>query len=401
MVMLLLFIGSSLRAQDVDALTVVWVSNGDLWGWREGASDPVRLAEGGIAGMSNQGANAVPIALSPDGGHVAFVKGEDLSSLWISDWHESRELVSSTHLPAEENSQPHIVDVAWRDLSTLYFNSGTSWIPRPGIVRQDDLWRVSIATGAVEQIFPPGQGGAFTFGPDGRYAALVTPGQYDQSEGKVTLFDLSTGKRLTVLSFPAVSTGSNYAFYPQIFWKSDSSGLRLAIPDKDLVYDDSSKATHLWQVSVEGLSEQIGSVNASFYGLPQWSSDGQYMAYIRRVGLSMNNQLELVLANGDGSHPTVYATGEVGTLGTPVWAEDMNRFFYEQGTPGNFWSGEPGGSPALLPVPIYSPRFLRGGRYVYATAPAGPFELRYARIGQADSTRIATVDKLLPVFAAG
>jgi Tol biopolymer transport system component len=267
-------------------------------------------------------------------------------------------------------------------------------VSRPGIVVRDDWWRVDIRTGKVEQILSPGEGGGFTFSSNGQYAALVVPGRYDERDGEVELFDLTAGDKREVFSFPAVSTGANYAFYPQIFWEADSLALRLVIPDKDLVYDDSTRPSVLWQVSVEGSVQQLGAVIASFYGLPQWSADGQFIAYIRRTE-GENNQLELILARGDGNEAVVYASGEVGALGEPRWLPDANLFVYERGQPGMYWLGQPGEPPVPFLGLLYAPEFLADGWYVYMTEER---ELRYAQIGGSDSTLITVLGDSYLVF---
>lgn len=392
-----LFIGTRLTARESLVLTVVWVSQGDLWGWRQGDGNPILLGEGDVPGLSNQVRDAKPLAISPDGARVAFVRGNNLESLWVSDWQEAREVVSSAQLPVEEHGQSHIVDISWADANTLYLNTGASWIPRPGIVRRDDWWKVDIQTGVVKQILPPGEGGTFSFSPDGRYATLTTPGLYDREEGVVRLVDLATGESRIVFSYPAVSTGSNYFFYPELFWEADSSAFRFVIPNKDLVYHDSARDSVLWRVSVENSAEELGSVRASFYGLPQWSSDGQSMSYIRRPEGEGSNRLELMLAQGDGSEAVVYTSGEVGTLGASRWLSGSKQFVFEQGQPGMYWVGKPGEEANPLPDRIYLPLFLANGLYVCVTE---SFELRYAQVTQTDSNFIAAMDSSVPVFDA-
>jgi hypothetical protein len=209
--------------------------------------------------------------------------------------------------------------------------------------------------------------------------------------------DINGQNHLDVLNFPAVGTASDYNFYPQLFWEADNSAFNLAVPDKDLVYRDDSALTTLWRITVDGTKTQRGTLQATFFGLPQWSYDGTQIIYLHRKGDITTNQFELMLASGDGSKPVVYATDSAGAIGLPQWLPNSHQFIYSQGEPGDYWLGELGQPPRALPEKIFNPRFVDSTTYVFSNSTS---ELRYAHLGDATSTLIATIHNATLIFDA-
>ncbi|MBZ0277140.1 MAG: hypothetical protein K8I60_13400, partial [Anaerolineae bacterium] len=253
-------------AAEVDSavpLVVAWVENGSLIVWQAGEAQPRRVASGGV----------IRPYLAPDGAHIAYTRGPAGSpeSLWVVDsaGQAEQELVPNDRLRPFQNGKPVIGDVAWLDDTVLYFNTGQ--IYATGQERQDDLWRANTHTREVVLILPRTEGGSFSISPDRQQIAVVYPGTYGQRDGRIRLVDpLGQEEGRNLLFFTGVSTGAEYKFYPELFWEADSAALRVAIPDPDLVYDDvNSPPTDLWRLSVDGSREHLGSVTASFFGLPQ------------------------------------------------------------------------------------------------------------------------------------
>lgn len=356
---------STVHAAAKDVLTVVWVENGDLMRWQSGDSAPAKIASGTIRSA----------ALAPDAAHAAYTCGTDTASnsLWVVDisGKSEKQLVTLDALKGN-----FIGDVGWLDASTLYFN--TVQINGVGQVRQDDLWRADLASGTATPILAPGKGGSFTFSPDGQWIALVRPGQYGGQQGQINLVDPLGQNEKDLLAFPAVSTGADYLFYPPVFWSADSQSLNVAIPDKDLIYADSTAMTALWKLGVDGSQKQFGTVQASFFALPQWSSDGTLIAYMQRSGGVSSNDFSLMVARGSGLNGVVYTSGTAGMLQFVSWLPGANQFLYAQGDPGTYWLGTPG-QPQQLPGVIFTPRFVSPTTYIYSISSANNvFELRAA-----------------------
>ena len=198
--------------------------------------------------------------------------------------------------------------------------------------------------------------------------------------------------------FPEISTASEYRFYPEIFWESDSTAFRVAIPTSDLIYHDATALTTLWRFKVDGTYQQLASLQASFFGLPAWSSDGRFMIYLRRTS-EVGNQFNLMTADGDGARPIVYLTDQAGMLQLPRWLPDASEFVYARGQPGDSWLGSPDSAPMQLPGSVYNPVFADPTHYVYTASSATGFEMRYSDL--ADPTAalsIAPISDPFPSF---
>jgi hypothetical protein len=370
------------------SLTVAWVEYGDLLVWHQGDSAPAKIASGDIQAAF----------LAPDGEHIVYLRNftTPSESLWViaRDGSNNREITV-------DKAPDELVTgyIAWLDASTFYFNTirGTD----AGAVYSDDLWRADVTTATAQQLLPPGEGGRFTISPDKRHIVLVRPGVYDSTEGQISLINPDGGDRQELLSFPAVSTGAEYLFYPLIFWQADSSAFHVAIPDKDLIYNESSGMTTLWRLGIDGSQQQLGNLQASFFTQPQWSSDGNFVVYARRVGEADSNQFEIATASGDGSGATAYTAGLAGALQLLGWLPDANQFLYAQGEFGMFWLGIPGEPPQALPGRIFMRKFITDSSYLYVDLSTNPLELRYTDLHHPGiSTLLTTVDVFFLNFDA-
>ncbi len=383
---------SSASSTNLDKLRVVWVDGGNLFTWVNG--NTVNLFDSD---------DVVRPYFGPDGEHVAFTRGQGglPETLWIAniDGQNVRELVGAKDFAGED--VPILIgQIAWLDESNLYFN--TARLESLGLGRQDDLWRANIETGEVILLLSSGEGGAFSLSPDRQHIALIQSGLYGELQGQIRFMDiLQTDALQASLSFDAVSTGAEYRFYPEVFWEADSSALRVAIPDKDLIYDEeSSAATALWRLPVAGSYEQIGSVSASFFGLPRWSSDSTYIVYLRRVGSLTSNQFELMIADGSGENPLQYARGEAGSFGMPDWLPKSLQFIYPQGEPNQYWLGNPSTPPQPLIERVFNPHFVDNSSMVYVAVSGSSVELRYLQLDNPTSSLIATLNSPEWIFDA-
>ncbi len=374
-------------------LSAVWVDGGNLLVWRTGEDFPRRIASGAV----------IQPRLNPDGSRVAFTRGPRGSalSLWVADLDgvAERELAGPDRLAVDldtSQSSRQIGQVAWLDPHTLFFN--TLIVPTtagPGGGKADDLWRADAQTGAVTRLLADGQGGDFAISPDGAALALVTPGFYGAAQGLIRLVDPQGQPLAELLSFEAVSTASEYAFYPNPHWLPDSSALLVAIPDRDLIYPpgagETPRLAALWRLEPDGPATQIGGVPATFFGLPRWSPDGAWLTYLQQEGDPAENRLTLVLAQGDGTQPTPIVSGAVGALEPPLW--DGDGFTYTFGAPGQVWRVQPGRPPVPFAGgdPAFALRWADATAAVYASAATTPYELRLFDLDNPIPAMIAAV----------
>ncbi len=51
-------------------------------------------------------------------------------------------------------------------------------------------------------LLPPSEGGTFNLSPDRQHIAIIQPGTYNQTDGKISLVDNSGQNRQDILNFP-------------------------------------------------------------------------------------------------------------------------------------------------------------------------------------------------------
>ncbi len=386
---LLVFATSTLHAENNSRLVVAWVEGGDLYVWQTGSDTPTKYA----------GVHALEPHISPDGQYIAYTTPAP-ASLWLIRPTDPTpiEIVPNAALSPSDPQFLHIGNLQWAPNNRLYFNTYIQ--PSRIILQSNDLWLVDATTRTYKQLLPSPQAGRFTLSPDGNHIAIIQPGAYNTTDGTITLVGGNGQNRLTLLNYPAVSTASDYDFIPPPFWESDSNALNIAVPDKDLVYNDDTALVTLWHLAIDGTKTQRGTLQASFFGLPQWSDDGAHLAYLRHKGDITTNEFEMMIASGDGTNPVVYASGTAGNIGVPQWLPHSNQFIFPQGVSGDYWLGQPDQPPQQLPNATFYPYFVDASTYLYATATGDTFELRYAQLGASTSTLIATVHNAIPIFDA-
>lgn len=383
-------------------LIAVWADGGNLLAWRTGDDLPRRIAAGGV----------IQPWLSPDGQQVAFTRGPGgaATSLWVADVGgvAERQLAGPDTLSSATPAgvRREIGQVAWAGPDTLYFN--TVFIPvepMPASGKAADLWRADTRRGIVTRLLEDGAGGDFALSPDGSQIALVWPGFYGHEPGRIWLAGLDGAPQRDLLSFEAVATASEYAFYPALHWLPDSRALLTAIPEPDLIYPAVEGAgprlASLWRLSVTGDPQQLNALPASFFGLPRWSPDGAWLTLLEIVGPREDNQVRLVLAAGDGGNPVSILESSVGVLEAPRWS--AAGYTYAAPAPGELWLGIPGLPPARIPSaqePAFAPRWADASLLVYASAPAPPYELRAFDRDSGVITAIATAGASPPAFDA-
>ncbi|MGB1287917.1 MAG: TolB family protein [Aggregatilineales bacterium] len=388
------------RVESVAAgqLIVAWAEAGNLVIWREGEDLPRRVASSGV----------IRPYISPDGAAVLFTRGVNgiPESLWVvdSEGRAEQQLVASAS-PRNVPQSLQIGDVAWLDDTIFYFNTLEPGLPAP--VPRNDLYRASIQTREVARILAPGDGGRFQISPDKQWVAVTSPGTYGNQDGRIRLLDpLKLRDPRDLLFFVGVATGGHHEFYPELKWLPDSSAIRVAIPDADLIFsetaeDDSVPPTRLWHLPIDNPSDRdlTGSIESSFFGLPQWSPDGSQFLYARRTPGS--NTFEILLADKNGETIVTVSSGQAGDIAVPRWLPTAPDFFYRDEA--LFYLNNAAGTSRLLSTELlFNPKFVSDTQFVFGTVPATTGEGIEMRYGNIDGTSqsIGAAGDLIPVFDA-
>ncbi len=330
-------------SQEKPALVVAWVTNGDLYAWQTGDTFARRVASGGV----------IRPYVSKGGRYIAFTRGSNgvPYSLWTveRDGTAEAQLVGQAQERTFIDGRNFIGDVVWYDDEVLYFN--TLEVAVPSFIPRDDLYRANARIREVALLLRPDEGGRFSISPNGEHIVVVSSGSYGRQDGRIGVIDpLGQARVVNLLYYVGVATGADVPFYPDVFWTSDSAAVILALPDKDLVYNDtqdSLPATDLWQLPIQTPSgrTRIGSVRASFFGLPVYSDDASQLAFLVRDVASNRFTLSLAEANGDNTQ--AYESGELGNISTAHWLPKSNRFWFVTGV-GAFYLGQANQPPTRL-----------------------------------------------------
>lgn len=408
---------SMIQAQDseLSRTMVAWEMDNQVFVWESGDSEPRLIT------TLDESIEVNRVALAPDGQHIILIHfatpANDLDLSLVQQVYILSTAPDSQPIPLFElrdiNPDTNVdivnivLDMAWANPATLYFNTIEFNIEAYGGVN-NDLWRVDITTGALTQVFPPTQGGWFTPNPDGTLLAVTSAGQYQETDATITVIDTqSEDMPRTVFTFPAVASGGEFPFKPPLAWL-DEHTIWVAIPDPDLIYQQEAEVrpTQLWEIDVlTGGTTNIGEVIANYFGLPTLSQDGERIIYLQGLSTSTTSPYNLYLANHDGTNSQLITSGVAGFI-LPSWINE-EMIYYEL-------AGEPrvqiiGGEAQPFPNEIESGLFFTGGSLanndiVYSIRLEETFEFELRMINVADiggeSTLIADLGDGFPQFDA-
>ncbi len=314
-------------------LEVVFLKNGDLWYWTP--SETRRLTTTG---------NVFQPRLSPDGYWVAFLRpvGNFQVELWAIDVQGKNEriLVSVDNLniigggARDPNSlaiAPY--DYEWvPDSHVLAFNT-QQILPGPGLFLLDDFHLVDADSQKLSMVLLAGWGGRFKISPDASKIALSTP-------TRVALANLDGSDFWEAMHYKPVTTYSDYRYYAQPVWKSDSSGIWVAIPPEDPLTDPVD-STNLYEIMLtERAARLVNQIRAvSVLETPiAYSPDAKYLVYLQESGDPQKHLRELYIAKPDGSGAWMYQRDYL--LKFVTWSVDARHFVYIVGENQSVWLGD-------------------------------------------------------------
>lgn len=308
------------------ALQVAYIKDGNVYIWTEGENS---------VGLTNTG-DAIQVSISDDGQIIAYERRDPnnyfTSELWAvntSGPTNARALVSQAEMDSLKaassysNAMGMSIDLLkWRPKTHEVYYSTVPVFEGPGYMPGEDVRMINLNTMEKRTIFDYGQGGKFYFSPDGGQVALSTPDHISLSNAD------GSNLRANVLTFPLVGTFSEYQYHPVPVWAGDSGSLRVTIPPEDTMAQP-TPPTGLWQIPTDGSpAVQMGSIPAIPFAWPDnaFSPNLDRVAYAKSAGEPGTNQLELHVANADGSGDYTFIAG--GSLVFVTWTPDGTRFVY-------------------------------------------------------------------------
>ncbi len=361
------------------AATIAYAAQGNLWIVTE-AGDSLQLTAAGSDRRPR---------ISPDGRALLFEREvppgpADLPrfELWVidTDGSDARRLVGPDDLPGEMGtpmgaSEEVKLDrlpaqIAWLPggdrvafNSEIYYGYGA---PAP-----EGLWTVDVASGALTQVLPVGEGGVFAYSPDGAALLVATP-------TSISMMNADGSNRRTLVTFDFVNTASEYAYVPMPAWAPDGS-YALALISSAEPFGEEQPSGDLWRLPREGDAMLLGTLPGRFLfntmDARLFSPDLSQLAYV----LSENGAAgTLYVAPADGSQGAPYTGGVFEFL---AWGPGGQRFTFLNADPQLPYLGEVGQEPVAILAPegdvrIGELRWLDAGMLVYTTGRPPTFTLK-------------------------
>lgn len=246
----------------------------------------------------------------------------------------------------------------------------------PGLAKLDDLIRIDTDSLSRTLLLAPGTGGDFTASPDGRYLALVRPDTIE-----IRMPDGSPSGS-GVITYAPVVTYSEYAYYAQPVWRSDSTLLGSVIPSSDPLAPATSGA--VWRLPPGAAAGLVSTISAQFFFFgtgtePLLSPTLDRLAYTRST--TTPNVWNLYIASDVGSGEVLVASGDVTWKG---WSPDGARFVFSLGGPMSLQLGDTTGASAPL-VTGTSLRWFNPAEFLFLSGSSSAWTLQRGGVGLASA----------------
>lgn len=346
-------------------LKLVYKKEGDIWYWEEGQPH-LRLTDQGDATL---------VAISDDGSQVAFARELDYGSreLWAvnTDGSGARVLVDSatfqdmTFYEEDLTGAPLQLDwVPGTDLvvfSTRIIDEGPGMIPKHELRTVDALSRTMTVLADIEN------GGKFSISPDGRMIAMALP-------GRISLVNPDGSGLRELYSFSHIDTGSEWWYYPSLYWTLDSTAVRLIQPPEHPMLN-SDLPTRVMHLPLDGSAPRVlGEVLTIpvFYAQAMLSPDARQLAYVGPGAFGDPGAGILYYASADGSGAAPYDEGQIILY---TWLPDNRLFIYSVNGLNKIGSTIGEKIPLRVPGPLLKVKFVDPSRFLYVSRGEGNQQL--------------------------
>jgi hypothetical protein len=281
--------------QTVPILRVAYPKPDGPWVWTEGEGAS-RLAES---------INSMDVCISDDGRQVAYLGGTNWELFSVSvDEGDPKMLLDRAYLDRLTPPGGGFVTIDEFDFGArshaLYFNTRI-----PG-EQQYDLYRVDSSGGVPVRILAPGEGGNFSFSPDGQWMTVYHPYEIILARPDGTDAHLA-------FTFPEGTPIGSLG--PQIVWAQDSSGFSVISRESE---SEEPQRMIVWFIPVEGDPVE----RMRFHGYPgmHLSPDGSKVVYFH----VHDGATDIHFVDSQGTDTLYTSTGEDAFF--MDWSPDSRHF---------------------------------------------------------------------------
>ncbi len=369
--------------QPPPVLRIAYTDDGNAWLWQEGQPLTQLTTSGGVE----------QVLISSDGAKVAFTRrealGESPAEIRSVNSDGSGETVLLT--AAQFDALYPLGDFLHNDYANLAFIPGTHKLMLntraislgPGLLKYDDLLVLDADTGSLTTVFPPGEGGDFLVSPDGLQVAIIRPTSISLAN-----IDGSNLQR-DLVTYTPVITYSEFQYYAQPRWASDSSELAVAIPSEDILAPD-ARGT-IWRIPTDGSpAASLSTIEGDFY-FTQFGSGGSaispdltQVAFLRDT--TSPGVKALLLSDLQGSAERTYISGALSWLG---WSPDGRHFIFSIGAAPDLSLGAVD-NVAVSIGPGTQVEWIDNNSYLFLSGSRGAWTINRGEIGELPTPLLST-----------
>lgn len=296
---------TSVSAAPAGSMLITYASGGNIYLWQGGAARQLTFS----------GRDDRP-RISQDGQVLAFERDGELLAV-NADGSGERVLVSRAYLETFRTPDLLAINVSQfafvpgtRD---LFFDLVGETEAYPALYY--DIHKVNADAPAPAQLNKPGEGGRWTFSPDGQWVAIAAPQQ-------INLMRVDGSEFRQALSYPMVSTYSEWFYLPEVVWLETSAGFYTVIPAPAILENPTEPARFYYVPLGGGPARLAEFVTAPVWeGFPYIAPNGAQVLYLRRVG----DNAELHVIDASTADRLVISAPTLGLLG---WNPNSREFVY-------------------------------------------------------------------------